>query len=77
LGCEGIGGELVKGQGTVAPLAGSIIFHGEAIERLMQQAEHRHRSQRPFRLLCVALPEDLRKGAVDRLEGFVPAIGEI
>ena len=74
---EGIGGELVKSQGAVAPLADSIIFHGEAIERLMQLAEHRHRRQRPLRLLRVALLDHLGKGPGDRLEGFVPAIGEV
>lgn len=77
MGREGIGGELVKGQGTMAPLAGSVIFHGKAIERLMQLAKRRHRSQRPLRLLRVALPDHLGKGPVDRLEGFVPAIGEV
>ena len=77
MGREGIGGELVKGQGTMTPLASSVIFHGEAIERLMQLAERRHRSQRPLRLLHVALPDDLGKGPGERLQGFVSAIGEV
>lgn len=77
MGREGIGGELVKGQGTMTPLASSVIFHGEAIERLMQLAERRHRSQRPLRWPRIAFPHDLGKGPGERLQGFVSAIGEI
>jgi hypothetical protein len=77
LGREGIGGELVKGQGAMAPLAGSVIFHGKAIERLMQLAKRRDRRQRPFRWPRIAFPDDLDKGPGEVLQGFVPAISEV
>jgi hypothetical protein len=67
----------VKGQGAVAPLAGSVVFHGKAIERLMQLAKRRDRRQRPLRWPRIALPDDLGKGPGERLQGFVPAIGEV